>query len=75
MSIGGVAQGFKPEKLSDEINSSYDEINPVVSGGGDTLYFTRVNHPDNRYGMTDSQDIWYSYKDDNGNWVAGTTFA
>ncbi|MCB0669173.1 MAG: OmpA family protein [Saprospiraceae bacterium] len=33
------------EKLTSRINTKYDEINPVVSLDGETLYFTRVGHP------------------------------
>ena len=35
------------EKLPEQINSSlYNEIGPVLSYDGQTLYFTRVGHPD-----------------------------
>lgn len=35
------------EKMSAEINSAmYDEISPIVSYNGQTIYFTRVGHPD-----------------------------
>ena len=41
-----IAQIFKVEPLNDGINTSqYDEISPVVSIDGKTLYFTRVGHP------------------------------
>ena len=34
------------EKLNSKINTSeYDEINPVISKDGLTIYFTRVGHP------------------------------
>ncbi len=33
------------EKLNPRINTQYDEINPVVSLDGQTMYFTRVGHP------------------------------
>jgi len=53
-----VAQtSFTPENLGTNVNSSYSEINPVVSVDGKTLFFTRVNHPQNRFGEEDSQDI------------------
>ncbi len=42
------------------VNTTYDEFNPVISPDGKTLYFVRANHPDNKYGAFDSQDIWYS---------------
>lgn len=40
------AQDFKLEKLPDFINSIYDEITPVPSRDGKTLYFTRVGYPE-----------------------------
>lgn len=40
------AQIFKVEPLNNAINSTqYDEISPVVSTDGKTLYFTRVGYP------------------------------
>ena len=44
--LPAAAQDFKLEKLPDLINSSYDEITPVPSRDGKTLYFTRVGYPD-----------------------------
>jgi outer membrane protein OmpA-like peptidoglycan-associated protein len=40
------SQDFVLEKLPEPINSAYDEINPVPSRDGNTLYFTRVGYPD-----------------------------
>lgn len=37
---------WKLERLPDSINSPYDEINPVPSRDGKTLYFTRVGYPE-----------------------------
>lgn len=39
-------EDFIVEKLPDFINSSFDEITPVPSRDGRTLYFTRVGYPD-----------------------------
>jgi outer membrane protein OmpA-like peptidoglycan-associated protein len=64
-----VAQtGFVPIDLGEKINTSYDEINPVLSPDGKTLFFTRVNHPENSYGEKDSQDIWSSTLQSDGTW-------
>lgn len=62
------AAQFLPEHLSAAVNSDYDEINPVISPSGDTLYFTRVNHPQNTFGKDQSQDIWFTVKADDGTW-------
>ena len=42
------------------INSEYDEQNPVLSPDGQVLYFTRSNHAENAGGALDKGDIWYS---------------
>ncbi len=41
-----LAQNYTVEKLPDFINSPADEITPVLSRDGRTLYFTRVGFPD-----------------------------
>ena len=48
------------EYVFQNVNSIYDEQNPVVSPDGKTLYFTRSHHPENIGGVADKGDIWYS---------------
>lgn len=43
-----------------QVNSEYDEQNPIVSIDGKQLYFTRGNHPKNVGGVRDAGDIWVS---------------
>lgn len=40
------AQDYVLEKLSPSINTPFDEITPVLSRDGQTLFFTRVGSPD-----------------------------
>lgn len=40
----------------------------MISPDGVTLFFHRHNHPQNRAGGKESQDIWYSKQDKNGEW-------
>ena len=61
---------FEPQNLGKNINSEYSEVNPVISTDGNTLFFTRVNHPSNRFGASDSQDIWFSTLQADGTWGA-----
>lgn len=61
------------ENLGNEINSNYNEICPVISPDGQTLYFTRWKHPDNM-GKLKNQDIWYSTLDKNKNWTKAKLF-
>lgn len=51
------------ENLGNQVNSEYNEINPVISPDGKTLYFARISHPSNTHGTKGSQDIWYSEQD------------
>jgi outer membrane protein OmpA-like peptidoglycan-associated protein len=60
---------FIPQKLSSAINSEYAEINPVIDPSGKTIYFNRVNHPENTFGKDESIDIWYSHLLPDGSWT------
>ncbi len=54
------AQPGKIENLGKAINSEYNEIAPVISPDGQTLYFSRISHPQNSFGEKGSQDIWFT---------------
>jgi len=65
----GLNTELKSERLSDNVNSPYKEIKPLISPQGDVLYFSRQNHPDNVGGVDDVEDIWYSERNPNtGDW-------
>ncbi len=59
---------FLAKNLGDSVNTAVAELNPVVSPDGKTLYFSRVNHPLNKYGLKGSQDVWFAKKKANGSW-------
>ncbi len=56
------------EQLGSALNTEFNELNPVISPDGKTLYFVRVSHPSNNYGAKGSQDVWYSENRD-GSWT------
>lgn len=56
------------DALSSEVNSSYNELDPVISPDGMQLYFTRANHPQNIGGVEDKGDIWYALRKPDGTW-------
>lgn len=52
----------KPQNLGPSVNSVYDEIMPIISPDGKTLYFDRKDHPSNTGGIV-NDDIWMSSSD------------
>ena len=49
----------KAENLGTSINSAFDEVCPIISPDGNTLYFDRKLHPENT-GEYKLDDIWYA---------------
>jgi outer membrane protein OmpA-like peptidoglycan-associated protein len=69
MSLSG--QTTVLENLGGAINTPYDELAPLISPDGKTLYFVRENHPDNVGGIKEgrrNQDIWFSKLQPDGSW-------
>lgn len=59
------------ENLGGAINSSYDELGPLITPDGKILYYVRENHPDNVGGVKEgrrNQDIWFSKLQSDGSW-------
>lgn len=55
-----VDTSIKPERLSENVNSPYEELKPLLSPDGKILFFGRKFHPGNTGGMSDYEDIWMS---------------
>ncbi|WP_375579298.1 hypothetical protein ABWH96_20210 [Marivirga tractuosa] len=51
-------------KLSESINSSAEEIQPLLSLSGDSLFFARFFHEENIGGKYSGSDIWLSIFDE-----------
>lgn len=62
-------QFSQPEQLGTVINSDDEELAPMLSPDGNTLYFSRAFHSKNIGGKYAGTDIWISRKDANGNWM------
>jgi outer membrane protein OmpA-like peptidoglycan-associated protein len=56
------------DSLTENLNSRWDEQNPVLHPDGRTIYFTRANDSSNVGGPADKGDIWYAEMDANGQW-------
>lgn len=48
------------ENLGKTVNTEFNEIAPIISPDGKTIYFSRISHPQNTNGTKGSQDIWFS---------------
>lgn len=57
-----------PENLGPMVNSRADDMLPIITPDGKTLYFARKKHNEN-YGDGKRDDIWYSTLDINNNWT------
>ncbi|MFN3405024.1 MAG: OmpA family protein [Cytophagaceae bacterium] len=57
----------KKENLGANINSAYDELSPVISSDGKTLFFT-VNGDPSNLGSAHSDDIYYSELNTGNDW-------
>lgn len=57
---------YKVENLGEKVNSMHVESGPRISPDGNTLYFFRIDHPEN---TNHSRDIWYSeYNKEDSTW-------
>lgn len=63
------AQSLTPDSFK-QLNTPYDELNPVLSPDGKSQYITIANHPQNTGGKKDPGDIWVSVLLDNNEWSA-----
>jgi len=63
-----ISPRYELVKMNDNVNTRYNEVSPVVSPDGKSLYFVVADHPENAYGKTSTQDIWISTLDDKGEW-------
>jgi OOP family OmpA-OmpF porin len=59
-----------PDRLSETVNSVYNELKPLITPDGKTLLFSRQYHPGNTGGEDDPEDIWFSqWDDEKGEWM------
>jgi outer membrane protein OmpA-like peptidoglycan-associated protein len=57
------------ENIGVTINSIYQEGYPLISPDGQTLYFTRLGHPQN-VGEADLEDVWMALRQTGDTWSA-----
>ena len=61
---------IKVENMGVVVNTDLNELRPTISADGNLLFFIRENHPHNTNYNTvrNSQDIWFSMRDETGTW-------
>ncbi|MBL3658178.1 PD40 domain-containing protein [Fulvivirga sediminis] len=62
----------EPKKLGENVNSEAEEMSPMLSFDGKTLYFSRAFDDDNVGGKYAGTDIWMSQKSESGEWTEAT---
>jgi len=60
----------KVENMGAVVNTDRNELRPTISADGNLLFFIRENDPHNTNynSVRNSQDIWFSMRDENGTW-------
>jgi outer membrane protein OmpA-like peptidoglycan-associated protein len=59
------------ENIGKEVNSKGQEVAPIISPDGKTLFFTRSNFQGN-VGSYQKQDVWFSTLNDKNQWTEAT---
>jgi len=64
------------KNVGPNINTQWDDINPIISADGKTLYFARKNYPLNRFAQAtpNTLDIWYSELQPDSTWSVAKDF-
>jgi outer membrane protein OmpA-like peptidoglycan-associated protein len=65
--INDSKKGYVKENLGENVNSKLPDLSPLVSPSGKTLY--HVKSLDHDKGKEQNQDIYYSEKTEEGNWL------
>jgi outer membrane protein OmpA-like peptidoglycan-associated protein len=58
----------QPQNLGSAVNTEYDEIMPIISPDGKSLYFDRKDHPENTQKII-NDDIWFSVIGSTNKWT------
>ena len=70
--FSAIAQHIDKSDLSEllkNVNTRFDEQNPILSPDGKSLYFTRANDSLNIGGPKDKGDVWVSELSADGSWM------
>jgi len=60
---------YKIQRLDTMVNTEHEEIMPLISASGKSLYFVRSLSPRNNGGKDGGQDVWVSERVDDTTWT------
>jgi len=60
VATGQVVDFSQPQKLSSQVNSEGEDLMPLLSPDGKTLFFTRFMYAGNKGGVYSGHDVWTS---------------
>lgn len=63
IALAAKPSAHKKENLGGAVNSPEDDLGPMISSDGRTLYFARQNVRGNVGGFADEEDVWFSRYD------------
>lgn len=66
--VPNAAVNYTKDNLGSAVNTKDDDIMPIISADGKTLYYAVENDPSNA-GGTESSDIWYTTRKADGTWA------
>jgi OOP family OmpA-OmpF porin len=69
-SSGQTPKNYKLYRMDTAVNNDFEEIQPLTSRDGQTLYFVRSRNPKNVGGKEAGQDIWVSKRTGDTTWTA-----
>jgi outer membrane protein OmpA-like peptidoglycan-associated protein len=67
--VANSGASYTKENLGPAVNTKDNDIMPVISADGKTLYYAVENDPAN-IGGTSSSDVWYTTRKADGTWTA-----
>ncbi len=73
-SYGQTPKKFALYKMDTSVNNDFEEIQPLTSRDGQSLYFVRSRSPKNVGGKEGGQDIWMSRRTGDTTWASATNF-
>ncbi len=67
-----LTKGFIKENLGAQINTAYDDLSPIVSADGRTIFYGIEYAPENTGGKEDGEDVWMTTTTDGKTWSKKT---